>query len=1140
MKNIFKRWFSSKTEQTIDDSQNPWAGLASYEDPETAERKLKFCGRDDDSYDVARLIMGNVFVTLYGKSGIGKTSLLNAGVFPELREEQYIPLSLRLGIRDETCPKSYQSIIVEAIQQKVNRFETIHVIDEQTDLQAVDYLWNYFARHRFFDKYDEPVTPVIVLDQFEEVFRSDRKEAEVLLRQLDYLNDKDHTLDNCTVDGKAYRYEQNYRFVVSIREDDLYRLEDSIDNCYLPALKRCRYRLRSLSEQGARDVILIPGEGLFKKEEQDGIASRIIEKSRNTDGSISTNIISLLCSRIFIDFMRSGADHISPALVDSFLKGNPFERFYNEATRGLSAREKSYIEEHLVDGTGRRNSLPESDFLRHIPKGSILLEGQSKILQRTSTSSDAGNYRVELIHDSFCEPLAALKEKRERRKRVKWIAGLSALILLALSILAAITYLYLQNQSHYQSMQVNQSKLLAGQATRLANDNDSYTARLVALQALPPNLPYTIEAESAFRMACMYNDAVLRGHTSNVTSAAFSPNGKRIVSASDDMTIRIWDVQTGKQIGLPLQGHTNNVNSAAFSPDGKRIASASDDMTIRIWDAELGKQIGLPIQGHTDNVNSVTFSPDGRRIVSASDDKTIRIWDVETGKQIGLPLQGHTDKVNSAAFSPDGKKIVSASSDFRPSGRRIISDSEDNTIRIWNAETGEQIGLPIKGHTRSVSSVAFSPDGKQIVSASYDKTIRIWNAETGKQIGSPLEGHNFDINSVAFSPDGKRIVSASSDETICIWDTETRKLIGLPLKGHAHVVSSAAFSPDGKSIVSASSDKTIRIWDTEKSKQISMLLIGHAKVVRSVAFSIDGKRIVSASDDNTIRIWDAETGKQIGLPLEGHKSAVKSIAFSPDGKLIVSASYDKTIRIWDAEKGGQIGLPLEGHTESVNSVAFSPDGKRIVSASNDKTIRIWDTKTGKQIGVPLEGHTAAFSPNGKRIVSASDDNTIRIWDVGKGIQIGLPLKGHTDHVNSAVFSPNGKLIASASSDRTIYIWDAESGKQIGIPIQGHTYKVNSVAFSPDGKRIVSASDDKTIRIWDVETGKQIGFPLMGHSMFVNSAAFSPDGRKIISASWDETIQIWDYPLIQDLIEETLKRFKDRPLTQEEKQRYFIE
>lgn len=447
MIDIFKRWFSHSKEQDIDDSQNPWAGLASYEDPETAERKLKFCGRDDDSYDLARLIMGNVFVTLYGKSGIGKTSLLNAGVFPELREEQYTPVSIRLGMRDEEHPQSYQTMIVEAVERVVKRIETINVIDEQHNQQSIDYLWNYFARHRFYDKYDEPTTPVIVFDQFEEVLRGYRDEAETLLRQLDYLNDKDHSLDSCEVDGQPYRYEQNFRFVVSIREDDLYRLEDSIDNYYLPALKRCRYRLRSLSEEGARDAILIPGEGTFNPDEKDAITEAIISKSRNDDGSISTNIISLLCSRIYVDFKKSGADYISPTLVENFIKGNPFERFYNEATQGFSDREKSYIEDHLIDSTGRRNSIPESDFLLHIKNSSKLLEGKNRILQRVSTSSEGKNNRVELIHDSFCEPLAVLKRKREQRHRFLRLLFGMAVILVCITLISYFAYLVKQNES---------------------------------------------------------------------------------------------------------------------------------------------------------------------------------------------------------------------------------------------------------------------------------------------------------------------------------------------------------------------------------------------------------------------------------------------------------------------------------------------------------------------------------------------------------------------------------------------------------------------------------------------------------------------------------------------------------------------
>ena len=470
------------------DNQNPWAGLASYQDPEISELKLKFCGRDDDSYDVAKLIMGNVFVTLYGKSGIGKTSLLNAGVFPELREESFTPLSLRLGMRDEVHPQSYQTMITDAIEHLVKRMETFDVVAEQTDQKSVDFLWNFFARHRFYDNNDYQTAPVIVFDQFEEVFRSNRKEAETLLRQIDYINDKDHTLDKCEVDGRPYRYEQNYRFVVSIREDDFYRLEDSIDNCYLPALKRCRYRLRSLSEEGARDAILIPGEGLFKTEEQEGIVNTIIQIARNKDDqSISTNLLSLVCSRIFVDFQKSTAEHISPAIVETFIKGNPFERFYNEATRGFSNREKSYIEDHLVDSSGRRNSIPESDFLLHVKNGAKLLEGNSRILQRINTSSDAGNSRIELIHDSFCEPLALLQEKRRKkrfRKRLLLLLTVLCIILGSVAISGYMLYtnhvLELRNGLIQQSLHITkeQKEYLQKQKDEMTLLNESLNRQI--------------------------------------------------------------------------------------------------------------------------------------------------------------------------------------------------------------------------------------------------------------------------------------------------------------------------------------------------------------------------------------------------------------------------------------------------------------------------------------------------------------------------------------------------------------------------------------------------------------------------------------------------------------------------------------
>jgi hypothetical protein len=326
--------------------------------------------------------------------------------------------------------------------------------------------------------------------------------------------------------------------------------------------------------------------------------------------------------------------------------------------------------------------------------------------------------------------------------------------------------------------------------------------------------------------------------------------------------------------------------------------------------APSGQPIGSPFQGHGSYVNSVAFSHDGLRIVSGSSDKTLRVWDAQSGRPIGPPLKGHTRDVNSVAFSPDSRRVASGAGAFSLFG----FGSSDNTVRVWDASSGQQIGLPLKGHTRAVNAVAFSPDGRRIVSGSWDKTLRVWDAESGQPIGPPLQGHTSAVRSVRYSPDGRLIVSGSDDATVRIWDASTGKQIGSPLTGHTYWVRSVAFSPDGRRIVSGSFDQTLRVWDVSSGLQIGPPLQGHSSVVWSVAFSPDSHRIISGSGeypsegsnstDNTVRVWDANSGKPIGPALVGHTYPVLSVAYSPDGRRIVSGSADNTLRVWDAD-GGQ-------------------------------------------------------------------------------------------------------------------------------------------------------------------------------------------------------------------------------------------
>lgn len=430
-----------KRKQIVDNNDtNPWSGLLSYEDPVQAEhagrRPKLFCGRDEDTRHVTQLVTGNIFVTLYGRSGTGKTSLLNAGVFPLLRQKYYFPISIRLSM--DAFGISFQKCIIkkitDAIPEQCRR--VIEVVPLAKDEDSPDYLWSYFARTRFTDENNHVIFPVIVFDQFEEIFRSRRSEAEVLLCQIAYLMDESHALSNRQIDGVRYQYDFNFRFLASIREDDLYRLEDSIDNNYLPGLKRCRYRLQGLKKQGAREAILLPGEELFLPEEKELIADAIIRiASFKEDQSVSTNLLSLVCSRIYSEYCKSvGTGYISLSQVEEFIQGNPIERFYSEATSGISYFQKKKLEDRLVTDEGYRSFIKEKEFVSIIPdesKRQRLLDSNQKILQRISISSQHEGYGIELIHDSFCEAIYGVRRKRQRRM-TRVLSGTFIVIVLTL------------------------------------------------------------------------------------------------------------------------------------------------------------------------------------------------------------------------------------------------------------------------------------------------------------------------------------------------------------------------------------------------------------------------------------------------------------------------------------------------------------------------------------------------------------------------------------------------------------------------------------------------------------------------------------------------------------------------------------
>ncbi|WP_076401501.1 nSTAND1 domain-containing NTPase [Insolitispirillum peregrinum] len=768
--------------------------------------------------------------------------------------------------------------------------------------------------------------------------------------------------------------------------------------------------------------------------------------------------------------------------------------------------------------------------------------------------------------------------QQQNRRTRRWLRISAGLLLISLIALLAIGGLYQMVRAQTDAAQRQESRALAALAQQENERGDHMTAILLALEALPDpakhrDRPVTAEAEAALRQAWLRNreERTLVGHEDRVTAASFSPDGKKVLTASYDGTARVWDLSSSPPTAISLNGHKSAVGAASFSPDGRRVVTASDDNTARVWDLSAQTPTAIVLKGHTGDVTAASFSPDGRRVLTASYDQTARVWDLSDLTLASLVLKGHTGHVTAASFSPDGQRVITASDDktarvwnlsdlmlpsiilsghtdrvtavnFSPDGLRVLTASDDQTARVWNLSGPIPTAIILKGHTGGINAARFNSNGFRVVTASRDTTARVWDLSSPTPTTIVLNGHERAITDANFSPDERKVITASDDKTARVWNLSNPIPTAIILSGHELPVSTANFSPDGRKVVTASSDNTARVWNlsdspltTDNFSHGGQLLISKygentfkegnlatrrlaARLlhlyVGSTSFSPDGRKLVTTSWDNTARIWDLSGPLPTAIDIKGHELPINDANFSPDGQWVVTASSDETARMWDLSGPTPTMIVLRGHTERVSTADFSPDGRRVVTASIDKTARVWDLSGSTPTVIVLKGHTggvtaASFSPDGQRVVTASDDKTARVWDMSGSTPTAIILEGHESIVTAASFSTDGRRVITASSDKTARVWDLSGSTPTAIVLSGHEGGVTAASFSTDGRRVITASSDKTARVWDLSGPTPTSIVLSGHMQSVTVASFSPDERKVVTASPDNTARVWD-------------------------------
>ena len=1071
---------------------NPYAGPRAFT---TGERLY---GRDHEVQSLLDLLIAERIVWLYSPSGAGKTSLVQAGLVPQLKQEGFHVLPVvRVSLDAPPVPDGRLPVRNRYVLSALLSLEEGLPEDQRVPLPALAgmALTDYVAHQR--SRWDEAQTDVVLLlDQFEEILTVNLTDQEAKHEFFNQLG--------------ALLRDRRHWALFSMREEYVAGMDPYLRA--IPNRMRTTFRLDLLGQDGARQAIQQPARQAGV-DFTDAAAHKLMDNLRQIwvqtpDGETERQLgphvepvqLQVVCCRLWqhlpADDREIGEDDIEEVgEVDSALAG-----YYADQVRAIAgqteARERDireWVDQHLITGQGIRGQV-----LRGPQSSDGLLNEAIEGLEDAHlvrAESRHGSTWFELAHDRLIGPV--------RANNAAWYeAHLSPL----------------QQQARVWDAQARSSGLLLRdqaftEATRWADEHpgELTDTEMDFLQACREKHNQFLREQRHHRIVRWMSmglsvfsviailTAVWALRESWEAKEARAKARIRLLSA-ESRVIRESDRQRSVLLA---------VEAVASTGHGSDSADPAAEQALR---SVMGTFQWYLLIGHRGPVLSAMFSADGKRLVTGGQDGTARMWDLGARDPgaAGRVLDGSDSALTCVALAPDG--------------RLMRAGDERGAVHRWNLDDDASTTVASRDPERGGRSLAITPDGETLVTAGQNHAVQVWDLRADAPAQPHvLKGHGDTIRAAALTPDGRWLATASDDGTARLWNlsSEDPSATAHVFSDHSGGVTALALSADGSRLATGGKDAKVRVRDMAVNAG-ARTFSGHHHPIQSVALTSDGHYVIAGAWDGTTRMWDIDVPARVQA-LRGHKAPTGKAALSPDGRWLATSGWDGVVRLWDLHAGNPPTTVrvLLAHHLPVSALAITASGRWLVTGTDDNTASVWDLQAGVRASPRvLSAHicgieAVAITPDARWLVTGSDDNTARVWDLRNEDSPGANsvLREHKGSIWAVAITPDATRVVTGSDDNTARVWNLQNGAATGTStlLSGHKCGIMAVAITPDGRRVVTGSVDTTAQVWDVpDRGPAVTAQvLQGHGGPVRSVAISPDGGQVVTGGDDDTARVWD-------------------------------